>query len=155
MKSEIFVVVFQLYLTLCDPLDCTLKAPLSMEFPRQEYWSGQLFPSQGDLPHLGSNQGLLHCRLSLPSKIPGKPTVHYNLRLLLFSFHSHSFSFLNIYSLTKYKKSMSGFLSSHRVIIDESGQKDGTDRSQQSSGSPPCLQSELLLIYLTYKLNYH
>ena len=155
MKSEIFVVVFQSHVTLCDPMDCTLKAPLSMEFPRQEYWSGQLFPSQGNLPDLGSNQGLLHCRLTLPSETPGKPTVHYNLRLLLFSFHSHYFSFLNIYSLTKYKKMCLGSSAATGVIIDESGQKDGTDRSQQSSGSPPCLQSELLLIYLTYKLNYH
>ena len=27
----------------------------------QEYWSGQSIPSPGDLPHPGSNQGLLHC----------------------------------------------------------------------------------------------
>ena len=26
------------------------QAPLSMGFPRQEYWSGLLFPAQGDLP---------------------------------------------------------------------------------------------------------
>ena len=26
------------------------QAPLSMEFPRQEYWSGLPFPSPGDLP---------------------------------------------------------------------------------------------------------
>ena len=29
------------------------QAPLSMEFSRQEYWSGQPFPSPGDLPNLG------------------------------------------------------------------------------------------------------
>ena len=29
------------------------QAPLSMEFPRQEYWSGLLFPSLGDLPDPG------------------------------------------------------------------------------------------------------
>ena len=28
-------------------------APLSMEFSRQEYWSGLLFPSPGDLPDPG------------------------------------------------------------------------------------------------------
>ena len=28
------------------------KAPLSMELPRQEYWSGLPFPSPGDLPGL-------------------------------------------------------------------------------------------------------
>ena len=30
------------------------QAPLSMEFPRQEYWSGLSFPSPGDL----GNQGI-------------------------------------------------------------------------------------------------
>ena len=28
------------------------QAPLSVGFPRQEYWCGWLFPSAGDLPHL-------------------------------------------------------------------------------------------------------
>ena len=35
--------------TLCDRMDRS-KALLSMEFSRQEYWSGYLFPSPGDLP---------------------------------------------------------------------------------------------------------
>ena len=38
------------------------QAPLSMKFSRQEYLSGLLFPSPGDLPNLGSNSRLLHCR---------------------------------------------------------------------------------------------
>ena len=29
------------------------QAPPSMEFSRQEYWSGLPFPSPGDLPNLG------------------------------------------------------------------------------------------------------
>ena len=29
------------------------QTPLSMEFPRQEYWSGLPFPPPGDLPNLG------------------------------------------------------------------------------------------------------
>ena len=33
------VLVAQSCLTLCDPRDCS-QAPLSMEFSRQEYWSG-------------------------------------------------------------------------------------------------------------------
>ena len=32
-------------------VDC--KAPVSMEFSRQEYWSGLPFPSPGDLPNPG------------------------------------------------------------------------------------------------------
>ena len=35
------VKVAQLYLTLCNPMDYIAhQAPLSMEFSRQEYWSG-------------------------------------------------------------------------------------------------------------------
>ena len=36
--------------TPCDPMDQT---PLSMGFPKQEYWSGLPFPSPGDLPDPG------------------------------------------------------------------------------------------------------
>ena len=35
--------------TLCNPMDSTHQAPLSMEVPRQEYWGGLPFPSLGDL----------------------------------------------------------------------------------------------------------
>ena len=50
---NICVLVTQLCLTLCDPMDCvdcTQQAPLSMEFSRQEYWSGLPFPSLEALP---------------------------------------------------------------------------------------------------------
>ena len=40
-------------LTLCDSVDCSRQAPLSMGFPRQEYWSGLPVPSPGDLPDPG------------------------------------------------------------------------------------------------------
>ena len=33
----------------CDSMDCACQASLSMEFSRQEYWSGLPFPSPGDL----------------------------------------------------------------------------------------------------------
>ena len=39
--------------TLCDPRDCTLQAPLSMGFSRQEYWRGLPFPPPGDLSNPG------------------------------------------------------------------------------------------------------
>ena len=45
--------------TLCSPMDLAHQAPLSMEFPRQEYWSGLPFPSPGHLPTQGSNLCLL------------------------------------------------------------------------------------------------
>ena len=40
-------------LTLCDPMDCSPSGPLSMGFPRQEYWSGLPFLPPGDLPDPG------------------------------------------------------------------------------------------------------
>ena len=45
------VLVTQSCLTLCDPM--SYKTPLSLEFSRQEYWSGLSFPSPGDLPDPG------------------------------------------------------------------------------------------------------
>ena len=41
-------------LTLCDPMNCIAhQVPLSMEFSRQEYWSGLPLPSPGDISNLG------------------------------------------------------------------------------------------------------
>ena len=49
------------------------QAPLSMGFPRQEYWSELLFPSPGDLPDPGikSRSPALQAHSS-PSEPPGK-----------------------------------------------------------------------------------
>ena len=41
------VLLAQPCLTLCDPKTVTHQVPLSMEFFRQEYWSGLPFPSPG------------------------------------------------------------------------------------------------------------
>ena len=40
-------------LTLCTPWTVACETPLSMGFPRQEYWSGLPFPTTGNLPHPG------------------------------------------------------------------------------------------------------
>ena len=45
--------VAQSCLTLWGPMDCNLPGPLFMEFSRQEYWSGLLFPTPGDVPDPG------------------------------------------------------------------------------------------------------
>ena len=42
-----------LCLTLCDPWTVAHQAPLSMEFSRQECWSGLSFPFREDLPDPG------------------------------------------------------------------------------------------------------
>ena len=50
----------QLCLMLCDPMECSLPALLSMGFSRQEYWSGLPFPSPRIFLTQGSNLHLLH-----------------------------------------------------------------------------------------------
>ena len=52
----------------------TRQAPLSMGFPRQEYWSGLPFPSPGDLPHPGIEVVSPPLQVgSFTSQPPGKP----------------------------------------------------------------------------------
>ena len=56
------------------PWTVACQAPLSMEFSRQEYWSGLPFPSPGDLPYPGiKHRSSALQSNSLPSKPPGKP----------------------------------------------------------------------------------
>ena len=47
------VLVIQSCPTFVTPWTVAHQAPLSMEFSRQQYWSGLPFPSPGDLPDLG------------------------------------------------------------------------------------------------------
>ena len=56
------------------PWTAAHQTPLSMGFPKQEYWSGLPFPSPGDLPDPGiePRSPTLHTD-SLPSEPPGKP----------------------------------------------------------------------------------
>ena len=54
------------------------QSPQSMEFSRQEYWSGLPFPPPGDLPDPGIE---LICPAlqadTLPSEPPGKPNTSF------------------------------------------------------------------------------
>ena len=71
MRSEIA----QSCVTLCEPIDCSLPGSSSVEFSRQEYWSGLTFPSPGDLPDLGVEPRSPALQADvLPSEPPGK---HY------------------------------------------------------------------------------
>ena len=56
------VKVGQSCLPLCDPMDCSCQAPLSMKFSREKYWNVSPFPSLGTFLNQGLNLGLLHCR---------------------------------------------------------------------------------------------
>ena len=61
------------------------QAPLSMEFSRQEYWSGLSFPTSGDLP----NPGIEPMSLASPAlagefcttEPPGKTHTHIHIEI--------------------------------------------------------------------------
>ena len=55
------------------PRTVAYQAPQSMEFSRQEYWSGLPFPSPGDLPDPGIKPESPTLQAdALPSEPPGK-----------------------------------------------------------------------------------
>ena len=61
------------FMALC-PVAC--QAPLSMEFSRQEYWSGLPFPPPGDLPNPEIEPRFPALQAdSLPSEPQGKPIL--------------------------------------------------------------------------------
>ena len=67
------MLVAQSCLTLCHPMDYSLPGSSVLEFSRQEYWSGLLFPSPGYLPNPGIEpQSPTLQADSLPTKPPGK-----------------------------------------------------------------------------------
>ena len=65
------VLVVQLCLTLCDPMDSSHQTPLSIEFSRQDYLSGLPFTSSRDLPDPGIEPKTPELQAdSLPSEPP-------------------------------------------------------------------------------------
>ena len=67
------------------PWTVAYQIPLSMGFPRQEYWSGLPFPPPGDLPNPGiKNPHLLHWQAdSLPLSHLGGPMFPISLQFSL------------------------------------------------------------------------
>ena len=54
-----------------QPIGHSLQTSLSMEFSRQEYWSGLAFPTPGDLP----DPGIKHMCLAFPALAGGFFTI--------------------------------------------------------------------------------
>ena len=84
MGSESEVLVTQSCPALCDPLDCVVhQAPLSVGFPRQEYWSELPCPSPGDLPNPGTEPGFpAFADGFLTTELPGKPMTLYTSAII-------------------------------------------------------------------------
>ena len=64
-------------LPLMTPWTKACQAPLSMGFPRQEYWSGLPFPPPGDLPNWPRDQTHISCTVDrlFTTEPPGKPQI--------------------------------------------------------------------------------
>ena len=84
------------------PQTVACQAPLSMKFPKQEYWTGQPFPSKGDLANLRieARSPALHVD-SLLSEPAGKPHL-YNIHTHVHVCMNHCAVYLK---LTQYCKS--------------------------------------------------
>ena len=72
---------------LATPWTVAHQAPLSMEFLRQEYWSGLPFPPPGDLPDSGIKPAALVSaafagRVFTAAPPPGLQCAHPNFKML-------------------------------------------------------------------------
>ena len=77
------------------------QTPLSMEYSRQEYWSGKPFPSPEALPHLGFEPWSPTLQAdSLPSEPPRKPVNSAGIPNLHFCVHLSK----SLFSSCKYRK---------------------------------------------------
>ena len=114
--------------TLCNPMIEAHKAPLSMEFSRQESWSGLSFPTPGDLSYPGIEPmsplspalavGFFttepNCRgfLSLPTFNPSLSSVNPTAKLCL------KFAQILLSSLDYYKGILPFLLSSKPLCTE-------------------------------------
>ena len=100
----------QLFVT---PWSIAHKAPLSMEFSRQEYWSGLPFPSPGDLPDPGIEPGSLALQSdALLSKPEGKPDWIISCR----SCEHFGFAVREVEAIERYQEVMSLIIILSRTI---------------------------------------
>ena len=69
---------------LMTPWTVDWQAPLSLQFPRQEYWSGLPFPSPGDLPG--------------PEIELRSPALQADIYIYIYIFfHTHTHTHIHIY----------------------------------------------------------
>ena len=90
----------QLFLT---PWTVPCQAPLTIEFTRQEYWSGLPFPSPGDLPDPGiETASLMSLALTgefFISRATGKPLhMHTCVQKIKFKHHTHTHTHIHTHT---------------------------------------------------------
>ena len=75
-------------LILGTPCTGVCQAPLSIEFSRQEYWSGLPFPSPGDLTDPGMEPGSPELQAD---SLPSEPKLAFNLTNTNLNSHSPTY----------------------------------------------------------------
>ena len=97
-------------------MDCiACQSLLSMGFPRQEFWSGLLFPPPGDFPYTGVEFGSPALQVdSLPLRHQGSPqmTINYCIMLRRFCFQR-----MDVITLEQYSHSLHILKYTHNTSI--------------------------------------
>ena len=92
--THIVIVVYSLshVWLFVTPWTIAHQIPLSMGFPRQEYWSGLPFPSPGDLPDPGVKLASPALQAdSLPLSHLGSPHTCFKYVFFIYSPHNQTF----------------------------------------------------------------
>ena len=106
------------------------QAPLSMGFPKPEYWVGCHFLLQGNFPTHGSNPGLLHCWQSpvlqvgsLLNKPPRKPLGKFKCKAKIVNAKGHVILLWTIYNGDKAINSLCAFNKPINYIVTVLGEQ--------------------------------
>ena len=108
------------------PWTAAYKAPQSMGFSRQEYWSGLSFPSPGDLPDPGIEPRSPELEAdTLTSEPTGKPKVSIGVSigvwLCLWAFYFVSLIYISVFVPVPYCRDDCGFVVEPEVMkVDSS-----------------------------------
>ena len=108
-NEDLLLLVTQLCLTVCNPMNSSPSGSPTMEFSKQEYWSGLPFPSPGDLPNPGIEPGLSALQAdSLPVEPPGKSKykiyfIYIYILHIYIKLYNLYYLYKYIYIYTKYK----------------------------------------------------
>ena len=108
LSKHLYLLLLSYVQLFLAPWNAACQAPLSMRFPRQEYWSGLSFPSPGDLPNPGieptSTVSPALQAGSLPVEPPGKPHMALKCTKRISVFNYITSSIVQKYRLTSSKK---------------------------------------------------
>ena len=130
-----------------SPWTVASQAPLSMRYPRQEYWSGLPFPSPGDLPDAGIEpdssyadrwilftreaQHNLHWHENRCQKTTLGPQIKEEWRRLLFGMKRSRPHKPRIFNLREHRTHLGTLLETHLLQTPQNSNSGGVPRPQE------------------------